>query len=84
MAFMSPYEQKGITINYIVMHLYISVIVSFYFATDPRADISLYYIINFLKKIFLMRCYVFLFWRACKTSKYLLDTLKPMHPSAQV
>jgi len=45
-------EQKGIIMYYTIMYLYISVIISFYFATDHRAHISSYYIINSEKDIF--------------------------------
>lgn len=48
---MRTYEQKGIIINCIIMYLYISVVVSNYFATDPRADTSLRCIINSKKDI---------------------------------
>lgn len=52
MAFIRTHEQKGIIINYIIIYLYIFVIASFFFATGPRADISLYYIINSKKDFF--------------------------------
>lgn len=48
---MRTYEQKGIIINPIIMYLYISVVVSYYFATDTRADTSLRCIINSKKDI---------------------------------
>lgn len=54
MAFIRTHEQKGIIINYIIIYLYIFVIASFFFATGPRADISLYYIINSKKDFFKM------------------------------
>lgn len=47
---MSTYEQKGI----IIIYLYISVVVSYYFATDSRADTSLCYMVNSKKDIFEM------------------------------
>lgn len=54
MAFTRTHEQKGIIINYVIIYLYISVIARVFFATDPRADITLYYIINSKKDIFEM------------------------------